>query len=78
MAALTLSASGLPTGLTATDNSDGTLTISSTPTQSGTSSVTITATDANGQTTTRSFTITVDSPPTAGAGSVTEQTAPLN
>jgi hypothetical protein len=69
----TLSASGLPNGLTLADNGNGTATISGTPTtgDGGTYSVTITVTNSLG-TTTETYTLKVNEAPTiTSASSVT-------
>ncbi|MDJ0627622.1 MAG: putative Ig domain-containing protein [Rhodobacter sp.] len=80
VAGLTLVVTGLPAGLTATDNGDGTVTISGTPTVSGAVTITVTATDAGGNTATVDLDLTidaapppppVDTPPTPFPGTVT-------
>ncbi|HVX14255.1 MAG TPA: SdrD B-like domain-containing protein [Pirellulales bacterium] len=84
----TITASGLPTGVTLTDNGDGTATISGTPAAGtgGTFNVTVSAANTSGTTATQSFTLTVDEAPsistiadttfTVGtAGSISVQTA---
>ena len=55
-----LSATGRPTGVTFTDNGDGTGTFSGTPTAPGTPSVTITAHNGVGSNATQTFTLTVN------------------
>lgn len=62
VSSLTLTVSGLPTGLTAIDNDDGTVTISGIPTTSGAVNITVTATDAGGNTATVNVALTVDQP----------------
>lgn len=59
---LTLSVSGLPVGLTATDNGDGTITISGTPLVSGPVTFSVTATDAGGNTASMNVSLTIDQP----------------
>ena len=56
---LTISDSGLPSGLVLTDNNDGTAQISGSPTVTGPFSVTITVTDANLDFDTQNFTLTI-------------------
>jgi hypothetical protein len=70
-----LSASGLPNGLSLTDNGNGTGTITGTPTtgDGGTYSVTITATNSLG-TTTETYTLKVDEAPTITSASSTTAT----
>ena len=62
MTGLTLSVSGLPAGLTATDNGDGTVTISGIPTTSGAVTFSVTATDAGGNTASVNVALTIDHP----------------
>src|SRR5207302_2038667 len=70
-----LSATGLPPGLTAALNGS-TITLSGTPTAAGTYSyVTLSVQDAGGNTAGRTFTITINAPPTLGALSPTQWTA---
>ena len=56
---LDLSVSGLPAGLTGTDNGDGTVTIAGTPTSAGVVTATITATDPDGESDTVDLTVTI-------------------
>jgi Putative Ig domain/NHL repeat len=70
-----LSATGLPPGLTAA-LSGSTITLSGTPTTTGTyGSVTLSVQDAGGNTASRTFSITINSPPALGALSPTQWTA---
>lgn len=70
------SASGLPPGLSI-DASKGT--VSGTPTTTGTFPATITLTDASGATATKSYTITINSPPVVtGPGSLPDWTINVN
>jgi hypothetical protein len=84
----TITASGLPTGVTLTDNGNGTATIAGTPEagSGGTYNVTVNAANTSGPTATQTFVLTVDEAPsitsndaagfTAGtAGSFTVTTA---
>jgi cyclophilin family peptidyl-prolyl cis-trans isomerase len=84
----TITASGLPTGVSLTDNHDGTATITGTPAagMGGAHTVTVSAANSSGTTATQSFTLTVDEAPsistiadttfTVGtAGSISIQTA---
>ncbi|PSF35821.1 hypothetical protein C7H19_15470 [Aphanothece hegewaldii CCALA 016] len=59
----TISASGLPSWLTLTNNGDGTATLSGTPTEQnlGVNNITLTVTDAGGLNDTQSFNLTVTS-----------------
>ena len=63
--ACALSATGLPAGVTFTDNGDGTGTISGTPTTAGTSAFTITATNGVSPGATQNFILTVAGGPHA-------------
>ena len=56
---LDLSVSGLPAGLTGTDNGDGTVTIAGTPTSAGAVTATITATDPDGESDAVDLTVTI-------------------
>ena len=69
----TISASGLPAGLTLTDHGDGTAEIAGTPTTAGTSTVTLTATNAI-DTRTSTLALTVRSAPTFTSDSFLEFT----
>lgn len=61
----TLEATGLPTGVTFTDNGNGTGTIAGTIAADGSSTITITATNSEG-TDTQTFTLTASTPSTTG------------
>ena len=76
---LTLAINGLPTGLSATPNNDGSVTISGTPTASGSLNFTVTATDISGSSASIAVSIEVadapivepvDTPPIAFPGTV--------
>jgi hypothetical protein len=62
---LSLSASNLPSGLTAVLNG-GTITVSGTPTAAGTYTVGISVTDTVGATASRTYTVTINAAPTLG------------
>ena len=60
---LTLITSGLPAGLTATSNNDGTVTITGTPTTSGAVTFSVMATDAGGNTSSINVNLTIGAAP---------------
>ena len=66
---LAVTSGSVPTGMTFTDNSNNTATISGTPSAGGTFTFTATATDPGGNTSARSFSITIASPMTITSSS---------
>jgi hypothetical protein len=70
--AATLTASGLPAGLTFTDNGNGAGTLTGTPTAAGNTAITLTATPSAGNIITQTLTVTAAQPPTLStSGSTT-------
>ncbi len=57
-----LTLTGLPSGLSAVDNGDGTFTVSGTPTTAGSTNATITATDGDGASDTADLPVTIAAP----------------
>ncbi len=56
---VTLDVTGLPAGLSATDNGDGTITVSGTPTSAGDTTATVTATDPDDASDTADLTVSI-------------------